>query len=99
MITSYLKTASILSILVILSGCYGQEKNGVNGADGETPVRYVLCGANESNCIVSARLANIEDCENHKKWSEMLCDSTTNPEQMTCEKEKGEKIVFSYCTF
>lgn len=91
-------TATALAVLTtLLSGC--EKPDNVKNADDKTPVRYVICGANETNCFVSARFAKMDSCERHKKWSEMLCDSDTKPGMMICTQPSPDKEVsFAYCT-
>jgi len=92
------KKIPVLALVLLLAGCGGGNSEGIKGAKGETPIRYVICGVGESNCFVSARFKDIDGCESHKKWSEMLCDSRSNPTKMICEKDNGAQIAFSYCT-
>lgn len=87
-----------LAIILLLIGCNSKNNEGVIAAKGNTPAKYVICGASETNCFVSARFRNLDSCEDHKKWSEMLCDSISHPEKMICENDKSNKIAFSYCT-
>ena len=91
---------NILALVLIgfLIGCSSENTEGVKGAKGETPVRYVICGAGETSCFVGARFKDLDGCESHKKWSEMLCDSQSHPGKMICEKDNGAQIAFSYCT-
>ncbi len=84
--------------VLLLSACTGEDAGGVKDAKGETTVRYVICGAGETNCFVSARFKDLDGCESHKRWSEMLCDSRSQPGKMICEKDSGTQIAFSYCT-
>jgi hypothetical protein len=88
----------ILPLLVFVGGCNPSNAEGVKGAEGETLVKYVICGAAETNCFVAARFKDLDGCESHKKWSEMLCDSVSHPGKMICETDRGSQITFSYCT-
>lgn len=88
----------LISILLFLASCNDSKTHGVIDAKGDTPVKLVLCGAGESNCFVSARFKDLDGCESHKKWGEMLCDSVSNPEKMTCVKDAGAKLTYTYCT-
>lgn len=92
------KKISALALAIFLAGCGSGNTEGVKGAKGETPVRYVICGSGESKCFVSARFKDLDGCERHKKWSEMLCDNRSNSAKMICEKDNGPQIAFSYCT-
>jgi hypothetical protein len=91
---------NILALLLIgcLTSCGGGSVDGVNGAKGDTPVKYVICGAGESNCFVAARFKDLDGCESHKSWAEMLCDKQSHPGKMICEKDNGPQVAFSYCT-
>lgn len=93
-----LKPLIKVSVIVLITACTGESQNGVQGAKGETPIRYVVCSTGETNCFVAARFKNIESCERHKSWSEMLCDSRTQPGKMICEKDNGQQVTHSYCT-
>lgn len=88
----------LLIALLFLASCNGTQTNGVDGAKGDTPVKLILCGAGQSNCFILARFKDLNGCESHKKWGEMLCDSVSNPEKMICEKDTGAKITYAYCT-
>ena len=92
------KNLLVLILIGFLVGCNDENTKGVKGTKGETPVRYVICGAGETNCFVGARFKDLDGCETHKKWSEMLCDSQSDPRKMICEKDSGAQIAFSYCT-
>lgn len=94
-----LRPLFIAATAALLTGCldFGGNDGGVKGAKGDTPVRYVICGAGESACFVAARFARLDSCESHKKWSEMLCDSTT-PGVMNCRADTGAQVAHSYCT-
>lgn len=92
------KNIYTLVLAILLVSCGNENVEGIRGAKGETPVRYVICDAGEADCFVSARFKDLDGCESHKKWSEMLCDSVSHPGQMICEKNNKPQIVFSYCT-
>jgi len=66
-------------------------------AQGETPIRYVICSAGGGSCFVSARFTDFESCESHKKWSGMLCDSKSQPGKMVCTPG-DDSIAVAYCT-
>lgn len=86
----------VLSLAVL--GACGGGAEGVKGATGETPVRYVLCAAGEQSCFVSARFKDFAACESHKAWAEMLCDSMSTPGAMVCKKDTQPQLAFAYCT-
>jgi hypothetical protein len=86
--------ALLFSLLV--AAC--ESETGVKSATGDTPVKYVICGAGERNCFVAARFKDLDACASHKQWSEMLCDSRSTPGEMTCRKDLGPMISVAYCT-
>lgn len=92
-----MKVRLILAMLLPIAGC--SDNVGIAGAKDKTPVRYVICGTAESNCFVSARFKDMDGCERHKAWSEMLCDSQSEPGTMVCKKDVGTAIATSGCTF
>jgi len=53
----------ILYLLVSVLAACEQSSGGVAGAKGDTPVKYVICGAGESNCFVAARFKDIDACQ------------------------------------
>lgn len=85
-------------VLLLIVGCADKDAAGVAGAKDQTPVRYVICGVGETNCFVSARFKDMAGCESHKTWSEMLCDSKSNPGTMVCKKDAGSQIAITHCT-
>ncbi|WP_019898098.1 hypothetical protein [Methylotenera mobilis] len=92
------KIILLLSLMTLLVSCSSHKTEGVKEAEGETPVKVVICGAGESNCFVAARFKDLDGCESHKRWAEMLCDTQSNPEKMVCEKDNGAKVTYAYCT-
>ena len=92
------KKILLLSLITLLVSCGNKNSEGVKEADGETPVKNVICGAGESNCFVAARFKDLDGCESYKRWAEMLCETQSNPEKMICEKDHGTKITYVYCT-
>ena len=82
--------------LLFLLGCSDGNLD-VKSAKGETPVKYVICGPGESNCFVAARFSDFDGCDSHKNWSDMLCDSKSNPRVMTCTTN-SEQVAVAYCT-
>jgi hypothetical protein len=95
--TSRLIIAAIFALLVIPWS--EAIADGVVDADGETPVRYVICGLGESNCFVSARFRDFEDCERHKELGVMYCNSVSNPGTVICKKTPPDtQLAKGYCT-
>lgn len=91
--TTYAALALIAGAVV---GC--SDADGVAGAKGETPVRYLICGVGEKSCFIAARFKDLEACESHKRWSEMLCDSKSTPGVMNCRADPGPQVGKAYCT-
>lgn len=83
--------------LLVLAAC-DQGGVGVKGAKGDTPVKYVICGAAESNCFVAARFKDLDSCQSHKTWADMQCDTNSKANEMVCRKDTGPRIGFAYCT-
>lgn len=79
-------------------GCTGAPAEGAIHAEGDTPIRYVICGVGETNCFVAARFNNLDACESHKSMSEMLCDTKSDPGKITCTKDTGTTVAVAYCT-
>jgi len=92
-----MKRLATLIALVALQGC-DVSNSGVKGANGETPVRYVICGVGETNCFVLARFKDLDSCESHKQWADMLCDRASEPGKMTCTTDTSPQIAIAYCT-
>lgn len=67
-------------------------------ARGATEVRYVICSAADKDCFVSARFAEFSSCETYKKFSEMGCDSLSNPSRMTCAVPSEPSLAHAFCT-
>ena len=84
--------------LLALAAC-DQSDGGVKGAKGDTPVKYVLCGPTESSCFVYARFKDLDSCQRHKAWADMLCDKRSMPDEMLCRKDPGLSIGVAYCTY
>lgn len=90
---------SILAVfaLLFLAGCE-ESGSSVKTANGETPVRYVICNAEETNCFLAARFKDLSGCESHKNWADMLCDRLAVPGQMTCKRDTRLQVSVAYCT-
>ena len=83
--------------LMLLAGC-NKSDGGVKGAEGDTPVKYVICSQGEQNCFVSARFKDLDSCNNHKAWADMLCDKQSSPGKMICTTDTQPQIGVAYCT-
>lgn len=90
-----LRLLALLASVAGLAGCDASAE-GVKGATGDTPVKYVICGSGETNCFVAARFKGLDSCESHKSWSSMLCDRST-PGAMSCRTDPGPQIGSAYC--
>lgn len=82
--------------LLLFAGCGNASSTGVKDAKGETPVKYVICGLGETHCFVAARFKDLDGCESHKRWADMLCDSTSNSGKMVCSANDASQAV-AYC--
>lgn len=87
-----------IGLFLALTAC-DSGHTGVQGAEGTTQVKYVICGSGEQNCFVAARFKDMDGCQSHKDWSVMLCDSKSKPGEMYCRKDPGPMIGTAYCTF
>lgn len=96
---THLATRKLYALMtpLLLLGC-GGTNSGVENAKGETPVKFVICSQDERQCLVAARFTNLDGCERHKHWAEMLCDSKSEPGKMVCTSNKEASIAVSYCT-
>ncbi len=92
-----MKLLALCVLLLSLAACE-QRGTGVQGATGETPVKYVICSAGERDCFVAARFKSLDACESHKNWGDMRCDSLSKPGEMHCRKGSGPVIAVTYCT-
>ena len=86
-------------LLGLLAGCTDDQshRNRPETAQGDTPIRYVICSSSGGGCFVSARFNDLDSCESHKKWSGMLCDSKSDPNKMVCTPG-DDSIAIAYCT-
>jgi hypothetical protein len=93
-------TRFVLWILAALwvVGCGNGHSDSPETAKGDTRIRYVICSMGGTGCFVAARFKDIDGCESHKKWAEMLCDSQSNPGKMVCTRDTGTAVSVSYCT-
>jgi hypothetical protein len=92
--TSRLIIAAIFALFLLA----GNEAiaDGVANAEGETPVRYVICGLGESNCTVFARFIDFESYETHRELSDLCCDWVSTPGTVIWKQCRS--ITKSYCT-
>ena len=93
-----MKYIAVVIILFLFNGCESASSSGVKSATGETPAKYVICSQGETDCFVSARFKDLDGCQSHKDWADMLCDKMSIPGKMTCAQDNGPKIVVAYCT-
>lgn len=83
----------ITAAAAVLLGCTQAASTTPQTAEGDTPVRYIICGP--AHCFVAARFSTIDGCESHKKWSGMLC--VHEPGRMIC-REDDKPVSSAYCT-
>jgi hypothetical protein len=88
---------AVFALVVAIVGCNGGGTDGVKNATGETPVKYVICAPGEKSCFVVARFKDLDSCQSHKEWSEMLCDKVTTPGKMACTANPSS-VASAYCT-
>jgi len=93
-----MKYITAIFILLFLIGCESTNSSDVKNANGATPVKFVICSLGETNCFVAARFKDLDSCQSHKDWADMLCDKISNPGKMTCTKETAPQIAVAYCT-
>ena len=85
---------------IFVSACSqndGNESADPSNAKGDTNVRHIICNVGDTDCFVSARFDSFASCEYYKKFSSMLCDSVSHPEQMLCKTNPNPAAV-GYCT-
>lgn len=88
----------LLVALVSVASCSGGDADSPQKAKGDTPIRYVTCGAGGTSCFVVARFKDLDSCESHKQWAYMLCDQVTEPGKMICTQDQGPRVGVAYCT-
>jgi hypothetical protein len=94
------RSLALGSIIILIAACnLSSQDNSASPqtAEGETPIRYVICSSGGGSCFVSARFQDFDGCESHKRWSGMLCDSKSTPGQMIC-RDGDDSIASAYCT-
>ena len=87
------KLLQVFIPLLLISAC---SQEGVAGADGDTPVKYVVCMSGQQSCALMGRFSNLDVCQSYKEWGEMVCDRQSQPGKMVCEKNVSSTT--SYCT-
>lgn len=93
-----MKLLSLLVAAAMLTACGANDSANVQNAKGETPAKYIICDQSESNCFVAARFKDLQACQSHKEWADMLCDKKTSPSVMVCKEDTGVPIGTAYCT-
>ena len=63
-------------------------------ATGPTPVRYIICFSEGTDCSVAARYADMNACKKHQRFWEQLCDVT--PSRIECSAVESPNLT-SYC--
>ncbi len=92
-----MKQVFLITLLLVVA-CADSPSDGVKNAKGETPVKYVICSQGEKSCFVSARFKDLDSCQSHKDWADMLCDKQSTPGKMVCSKDRGVSAAVAYCT-
>ena len=85
----------LLLLLVLLLAACGRTP-GAAGADGDTPVRYVICMPPEEACIVTARFSRLEGCERHKEKDAMAC-VRSEAGHLACAPPAVVSLAVAYC--
>jgi len=88
----------LITACTLLMSCGESQSTGVKDAKGETTAKYIICGPGEANCFVAARFKDLQACQSHKDWADMLCDSKSNPGTMICKRDTGIPLGTAYCT-
>lgn len=84
--------------IALVTGCENGDTRDLRNASGETPIKFVICSLGETNCFVAARFKDMDGCQSHKDWADMLCTKNTTAGEMLCKQDKGSKIAVAYCT-
>ena len=61
------------------------------------PVTYEVCNNLYEDCFAVAKFDDMESCQRASEVGDWLCDSLTDPENITC-KPKHNSSVTSLCT-
>lgn len=59
------------------------------------PVEYLICSSAYTDCFVSAKFKNLNDCESANEMGGWLCDAT-NPNDIKC-KVSVNSVAVGYC--
>lgn len=65
------------------------------GCTERLPVRYELCDVKGNACTVRATFEDLTECERHKKFEEMLCDTSANPIVTVCHPPETPSTIAS----
>jgi len=93
-----MKYIAIVFILLLLIGCESSSSSTVENASGETQVKYIICSEGGTGCFVAARFKDLDGCESHKDWADMLCKKMSTPGVVTCTPN-NDSFASAYCTF
>jgi hypothetical protein len=64
---------------------FSEASDSPKDAEGETPVRYVVCRvADDRGCVVVARFQDLWWCEQFREINAMLCDRRSYPGEIRC---------------
>lgn len=90
--------SALIAVFLMSCGSFSpDDSDSPQTANGETPIRYVICESSGTSCFVAARFRNFDNCESQKKWSSMRCGSNSTAGQMVCNEVK-DSIATAYCT-
>src|SRR5688500_20386634 len=89
------------ALLLLASACAlpscTEPDGSISRPNGETPVRFVVCSPGGTNCDLVGRFDDMDSCESHRHWAEMLCDSRSRPGIMICKENPDRSFAVSYC--
>jgi hypothetical protein len=86
-------------MVLIIAACDSPSaKRTPANANGDTPVRFIICDVGDVGCKVFARFDTLGSCEVHKAFSSSLCDFDSDPQKISCKKQsERESSVVTYC--
>ncbi len=60
----------------------------------DAPVKLISCLKNrdDSNCQLIGRFPDMEDCEYYKPFADAICDFTSHPDRIVCQKDPATAV-------
>ena len=60
----------------------------------DAPVKLIACPKNrdDSNCQLVGRFPTMFNCEFYKPFGDAICESTSDPDKMVCEKDAKSSV-------